>query len=104
VIEVYNQAFSSDTSLAYVSLPVATAIDDNAFEKCTALQTVYIPKATALGKDIFSECNTGNIDITLNESFRESVTDNTLTYSYKDKENIGRVYQYTYTFKSITFE
>jgi hypothetical protein len=104
VIEVYNQAFSSDTSLAYVSLPVATAIDDNAFEKCTALQTVYIPKATALGKDIFSGCNTGNIDITLNESFRESVTDNTLTYSYKDKENIGRVYQYTYTFKSITFE
>jgi hypothetical protein len=99
VTSVGHSAFLGCTSLTSVNFPLAESIGQWAFGRCTSLESVKLPVATSFSNDIFLNCTTTNIDLTLSASQKSNVSGTTWTYT----SSYGNSYEYSYTFKSITF-
>jgi hypothetical protein len=99
VTSVGHSSFMDCSSLTSVNFPLAESIDMMAFCRCTSLESVKLPVATSFSNDIFLSCTTTNIDLTLSASQKSNVSGTTWTYT----SSYGSTYEYSYTFKSITF-
>jgi hypothetical protein len=89
-------AFYCDYALTTINLPNAKTVMYNAFTYCKSLTTLSLPQATTFGSNLFSS-ETGNIDLTLNESQSANVSGNSWSHIGSDNG-----YKETDTFKSIT--
>lgn len=63
IIEIGNSAFSNNTSLTSVSLPVATTIGESAFSGNTSLTSVSLPSATTIGEYAFESSSIKELNI-----------------------------------------